>query len=53
MQRSKVYFTNLRTKVGVSQLDKLEKLIRAAGSGRSILTTKWWPSRSTSGSPAT
>ena len=33
MQRSKVYFTNLRTKVGVSQLDKLEKLIRAAGIG--------------------
>lgn len=31
MQPSKVYFTNLRTKVGVSQLDKLEKLIRTAG----------------------
>ena len=31
MQPSKVYFTNLRTKIGTSQLDKLEKLIRAAG----------------------
>ena len=31
MQSSKVYFTNLRTTGGVSQLDKLERLIRAAG----------------------
>ena len=31
MQPSKVYFTNLRTRIGVSQLDKLEDLIRAAG----------------------
>ena len=30
MQPSKVYFTNLRTTAGVSQLDKLERLIRAA-----------------------
>ena len=33
MNPSKVYFTNLRTKIGVSQLDKLEQLIRAAGIG--------------------
>lgn len=31
MQPSKVYFTDLRTTLGVSQLDKLERLIRAAG----------------------
>lgn len=31
MQPSKVYFTDLRTTMGVSQLDKLERLIRAAG----------------------
>ena len=31
MQKSDVYFTTLRTKPGVSQLDKLEHLIRAAG----------------------
>ena len=31
MQPSKVYFTDLRTTIGVSQLDKLERLIRAAG----------------------
>ena len=31
MQPSNVYYTDLRTKVGVSQLDKLEQLIRAAG----------------------
>jgi len=31
MQPAKVYYTDLRTKVGVSQLDKLEQLIRAAG----------------------
>ncbi len=31
MEPSKVYFTDLRTKIGTSQLDKLEKLIRAAG----------------------
>jgi hypothetical protein len=30
---SKVYFTDLRAPVGTSQLDKLEKLIRAAGIG--------------------
>ncbi len=33
MPTSKVYFTDLRTQLGVSQLDKLEKLIRAAGIG--------------------
>ena len=33
MQPSKVYFTNLRTTMGVSQLDKLENLIRQAGIG--------------------
>jgi len=33
MQPSKVYFTDLRTTLGVSQLDKLEKLMRAAGIG--------------------
>ena len=27
MPTSKVYFTDLRTQIGVSQLDKLEKLI--------------------------
>ena len=31
MQPSKVYFTDFRVKIGVSQLDKLEKLMRAAG----------------------
>jgi hypothetical protein len=31
--KSKVYFTDLRAPVGTSQLDKLEKLIRAAGIG--------------------
>lgn len=31
MQTSKVYYTNLRVPVGTSRLDKLEKLIRAAG----------------------
>ena len=33
MEKAKVYFTNLRTKPGQSQLTKLEKLIRAAGIG--------------------
>ncbi|MGE4277874.1 MAG: DUF362 domain-containing protein [Lawsonibacter sp.] len=31
MKSSKVYFTDLRTSLGVSQLDKLERLIRRAG----------------------
>lgn len=31
MQPSTVYFTDLRTTIGVSQLDKLERLIRRAG----------------------
>lgn len=31
MERSKVYFTNLRTKPGVNLLDKVEKLIKRAG----------------------
>lgn len=31
MEKSKVYFTDFRTKVGVSQCTKLQKLIRAAG----------------------
>ena len=31
MQPSKVYFTNFRVKIGTSQLDKLERLLRAAG----------------------
>lgn len=31
MNRSKVYFTNLRTKPGVNLLEKLEKLIKKAG----------------------
>ncbi len=33
MERSKVYFTDFRTKVGVSLTDKLQKLIRRAGIG--------------------
>ena len=33
MSTSKVYFTDLRTRIGISQLDKLEKLIRTAGIG--------------------
>lgn len=33
MQKSTVYFTDLRVPVGTSRLDKLEKLIRAAGIG--------------------
>lgn len=31
MEKSKVYFTNLRTRPGLNLLDKLEKLIRKAG----------------------
>ena len=31
MQPSKVYFTDFRVKIGTSQLDKLERLMRAAG----------------------
>lgn len=31
MSASKVYFTDMRCKVGVSLLDKLDKLMRAAG----------------------
>lgn len=31
MEKSKVYFTNLRTKPGVNLLDKVEKLIKRAG----------------------
>lgn len=31
MEKAKVYFTDFRTKVGVSQLKKLQKLVRAAG----------------------
>ncbi len=34
MCASKVYFTDLRVQVGTSRLDKLEKLIRAAGIGQ-------------------
>ena len=33
MQKSKVYFTDFRTQVGVSQGVKLQKLIRKAGIG--------------------
>ena len=33
MEKAKVYFTDLRTKPGQSQLTKLEKLIRTAGIG--------------------
>lgn len=31
MEKSKVYFTNLRTKPGVNLLDKVEKLVKKAG----------------------
>ena len=31
MEKSKVYFTNLRTKPGVNLLDKVYKLIKKAG----------------------
>ncbi len=31
MEKSKVYFTDFRTRIGVSQVDKLQKLCRAAG----------------------
>lgn len=31
LERAKVYFTDLRTKPGVNLLDKLEKLVKAAG----------------------
>lgn len=31
MEKSKVYFTNFRTRIGVSQFEKLQKLCRAAG----------------------
>ncbi len=34
MEKSKVYFTSFRCKVGVSQLDKLRKLLTAAGMGK-------------------
>ena len=33
MEKSKVYFTNMRTKNGVNLQQKLEKLIKAAGIG--------------------
>ncbi|NLN83892.1 MAG: 4Fe-4S ferredoxin, partial [Firmicutes bacterium] len=33
MKRKAVYFTNFRTKPGLSMLDKLEKLVRKAGIG--------------------
>ena len=33
MEKAKVYFTDLRTRPGQSQLTKLEKLIRTAGIG--------------------
>ncbi len=33
MKKSNVYFTDFRTKIGVSQCDKLKKLCRAAGMG--------------------
>ena len=33
MERSKVYFTDFRTVLGVSLTDKLKKLIRMAGIG--------------------
>ena len=33
MNKSKVYFTNLRVPMGTSRLDKLQRLIRAAGIG--------------------
>ena len=31
MEKSKVYFTNLRTKPSANLLDKLEKLVKKAG----------------------
>ena len=34
MEKSKVYFTDFRTKIGVSQTTKLQKLIKAAGIGK-------------------
>ncbi|MFL0266552.1 DUF362 domain-containing protein [Candidatus Clostridium radicumherbarum] len=34
MEKSKVYFTDLRTKPGVNLLDKVEKLIKKAGIGQ-------------------
>ena len=33
MNKSKVYFTDLRAPVGTSQLTKLQRLIRSAGIG--------------------
>ena len=33
MEKSKVYFTSFRCKNGVSQLDKLRKLLKTAGMG--------------------
>ncbi len=34
MEKSKVYFTSFRCKIGVSQLNKLRKLLNAAGMGK-------------------
>ena len=34
MEKAKVYFTDFRTEIGVSQCAKLQKLIRAAGIGK-------------------
>jgi uncharacterized protein len=41
MEKSKVYFTNLRTKPGVNLLDKVEKLIKKAGIGNIDFTNKF------------
>ena len=41
MSRSKVYYTNMRTKNGVSLLDKLAKLIKKAGMEEIDFTDKY------------
>ena len=42
MSVSKVYFTDMRCKVGTSLLEKLDKLMLAAGIEQIILKTSLW-----------
>lgn len=53
MNKSKVYFTDLRAPVGTSQLTKLQRLIRSAGIGEIDMEKKLVASSSTSENPGT
>ena len=53
MEKSKVYFTSMRTKINDNLLQKLERLIKTAGIEILILRENMLPSKFISANPAT